>query len=451
MVKYSNWPKFRNSLASTNYCDWETMKIKKASLIFALGISLIIPASVLATSAVAATTTLTIESWRTDDSAFWKNTLIPMYEKAHPGVKINWAPTSANEYDSALGIRIKGKTAGDVIMCRPYGTTKTFIKNKNLIPLTGLPGLSNFTTQSEQSWSDANGVPYCVPAASVGAGFYYNKDIFAKLNLTPPKTQAELITVLDKIKKDGRYTPIALAGTSADSWALDQMGLELVGPYYWKGDAGGVALDNGTRKATDPEYVAAFSALASWKPYLSKAVSTNSYTDAEQLFILGRAAILVDGSWSVKEVAPPGKNVGVFGAPVAKAGDKPYVQVLADHGFGINSASPNQAEAKKLLTWFTTKEFAQAYANGLPGFFPLSKEKISIDNPMAQAWLNLRDGAVIAAPIGMDKMNTGTPNFFSVMTNILNVMMTTKTTPEQAAAQFQKSLSSWYPPQAKNK
>jgi raffinose/stachyose/melibiose transport system substrate-binding protein len=148
-------------------------------------------------------------------------------------------------------------------------------------------------------------------------------------------------------------------------------------------------------------------------------------------------------------MAPPGSNVGVFGAPVAKAGDKPYVQVLADHGFGINAASPNQAAAKKLLTWFTTKEFAQVYANSLPGFFPLSKEKITIDNKTAQAWLDLRDGAIVNAPIGMDKMNTGTPNWFSVTTNLLNVMMTTKMTGKQAAAELQKSLESWYPPQKK--
>lgn len=427
------------------------MKISKVSLVLATSIALIIPTSIVNAIAAGKTTTLTIESWRADDSVFWKETLIPMYQKANPDVKIVWAPTPSNEYDSALSLRIKGKTAGDVIMCRPYGLTKTLIKNKNLVPLTGLPGLTNFTTQSMQSWSNASAVPYCVPSASVGAGFYYNKDIFKKLNLTAPKTQAEFIAVLEKIKKDGKYTPIVAAGASSDSWALDQMGLELVGPNYWKGDAGGKALDDGTRKATDPEYVAAFAALASWKPYLPKGFSTINYTDAEQLFILGRAAILVEGSWSVKEIAPPGKNVGVFGPPVAKAGDKPYVQVLADHGFGINSASPSQAAAKKLLTWFTTKEFAQAYANGLPGFFPLSKEKISIDNPMAQAWLNLRDGANVTAPIGMDKMNTGNPNFFSVINNILNVMMTTKKTPEQAAADLQKSLETWYPPQTKNK
>ncbi|KRO32860.1 MAG: hypothetical protein ABR64_01120 [Actinobacteria bacterium BACL2 MAG-121001-bin67] len=425
------------------------MRIKKASLMFAMSISLIIPASVI--PAVAAKTTLVIDSWRTDDSKIWNEILIPMYEKANPNVDLVWAPTPSNEYDSALSLRMKSGTAADVIMCRPYGLTKAFIKDKHLLPITGLPGLQNFTKQSMQSWADASGVPYCMPVASVGAGFYYNKNIFKELKLKVPKTQKQFIRVLKKIKKNGKYTPIVAAGLDADNWALDQIGLQLVGPYYWKGDAGGVALDNGTRKVTDPEYVAAFEAMASWKPYLPKTFSSISYSDAEQLFILGRAAIAVEGSWSVKEMAPPGSNVGVFGAPVAKAGDKPYVQVLADFGFGINSASPSQAEAKKLLTWFSTKEFGQALANNIPGFFPLSKEKISVDNKTAQAWLDLRNGAIVTAPIGMDKMNTGSPNWFSVTTNILNKMMTTKMTGKEAAAELQKSLESWYPPQMKNK
>jgi raffinose/stachyose/melibiose transport system substrate-binding protein len=73
------------------------MKIKKVSLVFAMSMSLIVPTSLVATSAQAAPVTLTIESWRADDSVFWKNTLIPMYEKANPGVKIVWAPTPSNE------------------------------------------------------------------------------------------------------------------------------------------------------------------------------------------------------------------------------------------------------------------------------------------------------------------------------------------------------------------
>ena len=62
------------------------MRIKKASLMFAMSISLIIPASVI--PAVAAKTTLVIDSWRTDDSKIWNEILIPMYEKANPNVDL---------------------------------------------------------------------------------------------------------------------------------------------------------------------------------------------------------------------------------------------------------------------------------------------------------------------------------------------------------------------------
>lgn len=167
-----------------------------------MSICLLVPTSLMTTSAVAETkTTLTIDSWRTDDSKIWKEVIIPIYEKANPGVKVVWAPSPSNEYDSALTLRMKSKTAADIIMCRPYGLTKALIKDKHLVPLTGLPGLTNFTKQSMQSWADAKGVPFCVPSASVGAGFYYNKNIFKELKLTVPKTQAEFIAVLEKIKK----------------------------------------------------------------------------------------------------------------------------------------------------------------------------------------------------------------------------------------------------------
>ena len=97
------------------------MKIKSAKLVFVMSLSLIIPAAIVSTTAVAATTTLTIDSWRTDDSKIWKEIIIPIYEKANPNVKLVWAPSPSNEYDSALSLRMKSKTAADVVMCRPYG------------------------------------------------------------------------------------------------------------------------------------------------------------------------------------------------------------------------------------------------------------------------------------------------------------------------------------------
>ncbi|TMV53226.1 sugar ABC transporter substrate-binding protein, partial [Thioclava sp. BHET1] len=43
------------------------------------------------TAAMAATTTLTIESWRNDDLTVWQQKIIPAFEKAHPDIKVVFA------------------------------------------------------------------------------------------------------------------------------------------------------------------------------------------------------------------------------------------------------------------------------------------------------------------------------------------------------------------------
>ena len=57
---------------------------------------------------------------------------------------------------------------------------------------------------------------------------------------------------------------------------------------------------------------------------------------------------------------------------------------------GVNAASKNKADAKKFLEWLTTPEFAELYANALPGFFPLSKAPVTIKDPLAAEMVGWR-------------------------------------------------------------
>ena len=72
--------------------------------------------------------------------------------------------------------------------------------------------------------------------ASVSHGFMYNKDIFNELGLSIPKTESEFFDVLEKIKSDGNYTPLAIG--TADTWAISTMGFQNIGPNYWEGEKG---------------------------------------------------------------------------------------------------------------------------------------------------------------------------------------------------------------------
>ena len=72
--------------------------------------------------------------------------------------------------------------------------------------------------------------------ASVIHGFIYNEDAFKKIGATPPKTLEEFHAILDKLKKDGTYTPIVLG--TADQWEAATMGFQNIGPNYWDGETG---------------------------------------------------------------------------------------------------------------------------------------------------------------------------------------------------------------------
>ena len=114
-----------------------------------------------------------------------------------------------------------------------------------------------------------------------------------------PTTEAEFFAALDKIKADGTYIPMAM-GTN-DQWEAATMGYQNIGPNYWKGEEGRLALIKGEQKLTDPQWVAPFTEIAKWKDYLGDGFEAQTYPDSQNLFTLGRAAIYPAGSW---EIAP---------------------------------------------------------------------------------------------------------------------------------------------------
>jgi raffinose/stachyose/melibiose transport system substrate-binding protein len=285
-----------------------------------------------------------------------------------------------------------------------------------------------------------------MPMASVIHGFMYNKDIFAELGLEVPTTQAELYAVLDKIKEDGSYIPMAMG--TVDQWEAATMGYTNIGPNYWKGEDGRKALVEGKAKLTDAAYVAPFEEIARWKPYLGDGFEAQTYPDSQNLFTLGRAAIYPTGSW---EISPFGKDatfeMGAFKPPVANAGDPCFISDHVDIGMGINAASPNKEAARKFVEWVGSAEFAELYGNALPGFVPLAKEPVTLENPLAQEFVSWRGqcGATIRLPYQI--ISRGTPNLWNEMWVVSANVVNGTQTPQDAAAQLQKGLESWYVPQ----
>ena len=216
-----------------------------------------VAAAALAFANAASAQTLTIESWRNDDADVWNNKIIPAFDKKHPDIKVQFKADPPTEYNAALNARLAGGTAGDLITCRPFDASLDLFKKGNLTSVNDVKGIENFSDVAKSAWSTDDGkTTFCVPMASVIHGFIYNKEIFDELKLTPPKTEAEFFAVLDKIKADGNYMPLAMG--TADQWEAATMGYQNIGPNYWKGEEGRKALIEGKQKLTDPAYVEPF-------------------------------------------------------------------------------------------------------------------------------------------------------------------------------------------------
>jgi raffinose/stachyose/melibiose transport system substrate-binding protein len=390
--------------------------------------------------------TLTIESWRNDDLAIWQEKLIPAFEAKNPGIKLTFSPTAPTEYNASLNAKLDAGSAGDIITCRPFDASLELFNKKQLTDLTSLSGMDNFSPVAKAAWSTDDGsATFCVPMASVIHGFIYNQDVFTELELEVPKTVDEFYAVLDKIKEDGNYTPLAM-GTK-DLWEAATMGYQNIGPNYWKGEEGRKALIAGTQKLTDPEWVKPYEELAKWKDYLGDGFEAQTYADSQNLFTLGRAAIFPAGSWEIGLFNTQAQfKMGAFPPPVPTAGDTGYISDHPDIGVGLNAASKHPEEAKKFLTWVASPEFAEIYANALPGFFSLNSSPVKMEDPLAQAFVSWRETFKPTVRSTYQILSRGTPNLENeTWVESANVINGTDT-PAVAAEKLQKGLDSWYKP-----
>jgi len=389
---------------------------------------------------------LKIESWRTDDTDIWTTKIIPAFNKHYPDIQIEFSATAPKEYDAALGARLAGGTAGDLITCRPFDKSLDLYNKKILESVNDLKGLANFSDVAKSAWTTDDGkTTFCVPMASVIHGFIYNKDALKKVGAEPPKTMDEFNALLDKLKKDGTYVPLVLG--TADQWEAATMGFQNIGVNYWDGEAGRAALIAGKEKFTDPEYVAVFKEMASWAPYMGNGYQAQSYPDSQNLFGLGKGAIYAAGSWDISTFRGSAKfPMGAFRAPTI-AGEKGcYISDHTDIALGLNSASKNKGDAKKFLEWLATPEFAALYANALPGFFPLSNTPVKIDDDLAATMVGWRQECKSSIRNSYQILSRGTPNLENELWNVSAQVLNGKLTPDAAGAQLQTGLDKWYKP-----
>ena len=403
--------------------------------------------ALVATSAAAQDVTITIESWRNDDLVLWQEKIIPAFEAANPGIKVKFTPSAPAEYNAVLNSKLDAGSAGDLITCRPFDASLALYDAGHLTDLSDLDAMSNFSDVAKSAWqTDDGSVSFCVPMASVIHGFIYNKDAFDELGIEVPTTEAEFFAALETIKEDGSYIPMAM-GTN-DQWEAATMGYNNIGPNYWKGEEGRLALIAGEQKLTDDAWVAPYATLAKWAPYLGDGYEAQTYPDSQNLFTLGRAAIYPAGSWEISGFnAQADFEMGAFKPPVQNAGDTCYISDHTDIGIGMNAASENSEAARTFLAWVASPEFASIFGNALPGFFPLSNTPVEMEDPLAKEFVGWRGECESTIRSTYQILSRGTPNLENETWGASVAAIKGTSSPADLGAELQNGLASWYAPQ----
>ena len=404
-------------------------------------------ALVLLGFAAAQSGSLTIESWRNDDLTIWRDTIIPAFNEKYPDIQVTFAPSAPAEYNAVLASKLEAGTAGDLITCRPFDNSLGLFQEGHLASLNSLPGLDNFSDVAKSAWiTDDGSDVFCVPMASVIHGFIYNKDIFDELGLSEPQTYEEFMALLETIKEDGNYAPLVMG--TADQWEAATVGYQNIGPNYWQGEEGRQELLDGTVGYNEDGFLQAFEALAAWQPYLEDGYQAVSYPDAQNLFTLGQGAIYPAGSWEISGFNDQATfEMGAFKPPPPAGQDTCYISDHTDIAMGVNADSPNQEAAMVFLEWLTTPEFAELYSNALPGFFSLSNNEVTLQDPLAQEFVSWRAECESTIRSSYQILSRGEPNNENDLWNASAQILNGTQSAQEAADQVQQGLASWYEPQ----
>ncbi|MEU3506770.1 extracellular solute-binding protein [Streptomyces longwoodensis] len=306
---------------------------------------------------------VTITWWDTSNATNEAPTyqaLIKEFEAANKDVKVKYVNVqfdqAQNKFDTAAG----SKGAPDVLRSE-VGWTPAFAKKGYFLPLDGTEALadkdkfkSNLIEQAQYE-----GKTYGVPLVTDTLALVYNKQLFAKAGVQPPKTWDELKTAAATVK----------AKTGVDGyWGSTQA-------YYAQSflyGEGTDTVDAGAKKIT-VNSAAAKKGYGTWLSLFSgkglhKADTTaDAYAHIQDAFVNGKVAAIIQGPWEItnfyKGSAFADKNnLGIATVPAGSAGKAGAP--TGGHNLSVyaGSDSAHQKAALKFVNFMTSAKSQSAIA-----------------------------------------------------------------------------------------
>ena len=266
-------------------------------------------------------------------------------------------------------------------------------------------------------------------------GVFYNKAIFAKYHLTPPRTYSAFIR-LAKTLKAHHVTPLYYAtagGATGYDWVM-LMDSQLMA--LWPGN-----VDNqfwaGKGSFTNPKFIQALTQAREITRFMEPNWQGEPWTGMPGAFAAGKAAMLLDGSWDMASVltANPKMQIGYFPLPGSNVAAHNQSILQPDLTWVVLRNAKDQAAALRWLDYFSQPKVYAGYvkATGIsPSFqgnYPSATQKI-LGTYLSKGLLEANAEPALPAngPFAVQPAN-----LVSTLQNVLIGQMT----PRQAASQWE--------------
>lgn len=233
--------------------------------------------------------------------------IMDKFKEDHPNIELDVQAIPPDGYRQRLKTVAAANEMPDLFVMWPGVMTQEFHGGDLLQPI-------NTLLDSKPEWKDGfmpntfddftiDGNVYSVPMGlSPTSILYYNKSIFDKYGVQPPKTWDELLSVVETFKKN-KVTPIALGNKAAwvaQSSIFSSLADRVTGTEWFL-----KAANQDGAKFTDPEFIQALSYMKQLGDVGAFQDGFNSIdnTQMEQMFAQGQAAMMIDGGWALSNLA----------------------------------------------------------------------------------------------------------------------------------------------------
>ena len=416
--------------------------VKRLALLMLLALML----GAFGLGAVAAQDATDVLVWSLGYSGDYNDTLVERFNEANDDVNIVYEDVltgTFTENNQKVRIALENEAGPHVLGGVDVGANlQALVSTGQVLDLTEYyraSGLIDRIPPNLLAQVTIEGRIYAIPQNMESVGVFYNKDVFAELELAVPTEWAEYIEVLEAVKDAGYYGyTMGLAG----GWPS-----ALMASMFMYSSAGSEYIDvlSGTQPWTDCDNcldgLNAFYGMVA-NGYANPEPLGIDYDQSLDLFYQGINVMVLNGPWFIdaSASAEPDFEIGFFYLPAVN----PNTDIKTLGGIGGSLIVAEYADvdaAFKILDWLTTEEIAVQALREVsvqPAF--------SIDVPDDIAPLTYQIASETAAnvdKIGFWPVTYLPPKVFGDMNQIVQGMIGGMLTPEELLSEMQETHSDY--------